>query len=324
MKTRLGLVIYAWGIHQRNRWEGRHPGLGAPLAFLEECQLLGAGGLQYPFALDDEPHAAEFRRRAESYEMHVEASVSPPRDDTDVDRFERQIRIARLFGATIARTVLFPGRRYEQFKSVGEFRDYSIRGGRSLELAEPVVRRHQVRLAVENHKDQRRPERLAFLEGLSSEFVGACVDVGNNLALLEDEVELARSFAPWVWSVHLKDQDFAEDPEGFLLADAALGQGCLNLIEVVRILREARPGLNFNLEVITRDALKVPVFTPQYWATLGEVPASDLAAVLRRVRERKDRPAFPMLSRMEPKEQLAQERENVQQSLSYAREKLGL
>jgi sugar phosphate isomerase/epimerase len=320
----LGLVIYAWGIHQRHRWEGRHAGLAASIAFLEECHALGAGGLQYPFAAEDEAQSTDFRRRLEAYGMHVEASVQPPRDAADLGRFERQIQLAKACGARVARTVLMPGRRYEQFKSLEEFRRFSAQALQSLELAEPVVRRHQLRLAVENHKDHRTPERLALLEKLSSEYIGACVDVGNNLALLENEVELARAFAPWVWSVHLKDQDLGEDPEGFLLADAALGRGCLDLPAVVKILREARPGLNFNLEVITRDPLKVPVFSAPYWTTLSDLPASQLAAMLQRVQERKGRPAFPLVSRMTTEEQLALERENVEQSLAYAQKQLGI
>ena len=40
----------------------------------------------------------------------------------------------------------------------------------------------------------------------------------------------------------------------------------------------------FNLEMITRDPLKIPVFTPKYWATFDDsvspLPGRDLAKTL--------------------------------------------
>ena len=96
-----------------------------------------------------------------------------------------------------------PGRRYEEFKSLEHFRRAEAAGVRSLELAEPVLARHRFRLAVENHKDHRVAERLRLFEHLGSEWMGACVDVGNNIALLEDPVETVRALAPWargIWT----------------------------------------------------------------------------------------------------------------------------
>ena len=57
-RHRLGIVSYAFGIHERANWSGRHPGLGPALALLEECHLLGAGGIQCPFGPKDAPHVA--------------------------------------------------------------------------------------------------------------------------------------------------------------------------------------------------------------------------------------------------------------------------
>ena len=133
------------------------------------------------------------------------------------------------------------------------------------------------RLAVENHKDQRIEEKLALLKKLSSEFIGLCVDVGNNFPLLEDPLELVQAFAPWAFTVHLKDQAVREYDEGFLLADVALGAGFLDLPRIVKTLRDAKPDIKFNLETITRDALEVPVLTERFWVTLRDTPASALA-----------------------------------------------
>ena len=99
------------------------------------------------------------------------------------------------------RVVMMPGRRYERFSSADEFGKFAQMGLESLRLAEPVAARHGVRLAVENHKDQRIAERLEVFRRLSSEYVGACVDTGNSFTLMEDTIEVVEAYAPWALSV---------------------------------------------------------------------------------------------------------------------------
>src|SRR5206468_9723652 len=101
---------------------------------------------------------------------------------------------------------------------------------------EPVLARHKVTLAVENHKDFRADELAGLMQGLSSERVGVCVDTGNNIALLEDPSETARVLAPWAASCHLKDMAVEETADGFLLSEVPLGEGFLDLRGIVAVL----------------------------------------------------------------------------------------
>lgn len=322
--NRLGIVIYALSLHQANQYGGRRQGLSPALAFLEECRRLGASGIQFPFGSADAPHLGELRRRAERYEMDVEASVNPPRREADLERFERDVRLAQEAGATLARTVIIPGRRYEQFRTLEAFKQAEAQGLKSLQLAEPVLRRRHFRLAVENHKDQRIAERLALLKQLSSEYIGLCVDVGNSFTLIEEPLDTARAFAPWAFTVHIKDQAVREYEDGFLYADVPLGEGFIDLPAIVKLLREANPAIRFNLELITRDALQVPILKDGFWTTLRDVPATDLARIMRVLRTRSHPDPFPIISQLPADQQMAAEQHNVEQSLAYAREKLGL
>ena len=140
---------------------------------------------------------------------------------------------------------------------------------------------------------------------------------------LEDEVETAEALAPWAHSVHLKDQAVQLDDDGFLLGDIPLGQGALRLKQIVDLLRAARPNVNFTLELITRDALKVPCLTEQYWATFPDLPARDLARTLRMVRERATDHLQEVTS-LSDEQQVALEDANVRASLDYARDTLNL
>ena len=324
-RTRLGIVTYCLGIRQRALLrEGAGKSLADPLTFLEECQALGAGGIQTDLGIRDETSTAQLRRRAEALDMHIEGAIELPYDEAELPRFERQLETAARAGATVARATLMPNRRYEQFTSLKDYQAAVARGVKALQLAEPLLARRRFRLALENHKDQRLAERLELLKRLSSEYVGACVDVGNDLALLEDPGEVVRAYAPWAFTVHLKDLAVREYADGFLLADAALGEGILDLPAMLDVLRKAKPGLRFNLEVITRDPLKVPVLADSYWATLTDVPATDLARTLRLVKAKSSVQPLAYPSQLSPAEQVEAETGNIRRSLAYARERLGL
>ena len=322
--TGMGLVIYDCRIRQQ--WlKKTDPGfdLFDPLTFLKHCKWLGAGGMQAKLSGLDAGGIRSVREYAEEQSMFIDAIVSPPKDKADVGRFETEIRKAADAGVQAVRTVIMPGRRYEQFQTLAEFKQFEARGRRMVELAAPIVEKHRVPLAIENHKDQRDDERVALFEYIDSEFVGACVDTGNSLALLEDPIETVERLAPWAKTVHLKDQAVQAYSDGFLLGDIPLGQGCFDLKRMVEILKKAKPGIRFALELLTRDALKVPCLTENFWATMPQVPGADLARTLRIVRDRRA-DALQEVSSLPQERQVALEDTNVSASLKYARDVLGL
>lgn len=322
--SRLGLVTYCQRFRAEylKQQDASHE-LFEPFTFLEHCRQLGAGGMQIDLGVMDAKQSQRLRDQAAKYGMFVEAIIAAPKQPSDLERFTAAMRTAAEVGVAAARTTIIPGRRYEYFDSLEMFREYEKRGRQSLELAAPVAEKLRVPLAVENHKDHRNAERVALFEHISSAFVGACVDTGNSLALLEDPLETVRALAPWAHSVHLKDQAVHAYADGFLLADIPLGQGCFDLKQMVTILRRAKPNVQFSLELITRDPLQVPTHTDKYWATLPDLPARDLARTLRLVRDRST-DNLQYTSKMSDAEKLSCEDSNVRESLDFARLELGL
>ena len=302
--------------------EGKPTLVSDPIRFLQEAQALGAAGIQEPLGVRDEDYALRLRKLAEDAGLFVEASIMPPRDGAQVDRFEKEIQTAKAAGVTVARTVLFPGRRYEQFNSADEFARATKQAYAAIERAEPIARKHGVRLAIENHKDQRVPERLALLKRIGSEYVGACMDIGNSFSLCEDPMEVVRAYAPFAFTAHIKDQAVREYEDGFLFADAALGKGFLDVVQIVRLLRAANPHVRLNLEVMTRDPLRVPVLTTKYWCTMPDAPASDLARTLRTVKGNARPTSFALVSALSLQQRVELEARNITESLAYAREHL--
>jgi sugar phosphate isomerase/epimerase len=319
-RERLGIVSYS--LHLRLAADRKNKtGLTDPLAFAEYCHHLGAGGMQLPLGVAEPAVLRRLHDRLQQWGMYLEGSLRLPANEADVERFTAEVQAAKAAGARILRTVLLDGRRYETFDSAAAFRALAQRAWKSLRWAEPIVARSGMILAVENHKDHRAAELVALLERLGSAHVGACVDTGNNLALLEEPLETVRALAPWARSVHLKDMAVAEHRDGFLLWETPLGEGILELDRIVTLLRQARPEIHLSLEMITRDPLIVPCLTPRYWATSEGVPARQLARLLTLVRNRASR-SIPQISRLSPAQQLAREEDNVRKCLQYAQQHL--
>ena len=181
-----------------------------------------------------------------------------------------------------------------------------------------------MRLAVENHKDWRADELLRILKQAGNDQVGVCLDTGNSMALLEDPMEVVEALAPRAFTTHFKDMAVEEYKEGFLLSEVPLGAGVLDLPRVIRVVRAARPEIRLNLEMITRDPLKVPCLSGGYWATFPELPGKEMARALSFVRGHPPARPLPRISQLAREEQLRMEDENVRQCLAFARDRLGL
>jgi 3-oxoisoapionate decarboxylase len=324
-RTRLGIASFSYHLRlAAERADKKKPGLADPLTFLEHCHQLGAGGVQLGLGVRDTAYIAKLRKQAEMLDMFLEGSIRLPQNRSDVERFTAEVRTTREAGANVLRTVLLSGRRYETFDTLAAFRKWAEGAWQSLSLAEPVVAKHDMRLAVENHKDWRAADLADLLKRLGSRHVGACIDTGNNIALLEYPLETVETLAPFAYSVHLKDMAVAEYEDGFLLSEVPLGEGFVDLKRIVAMLRKGRPGVRFSLEMITRDPLKVPCLTPKYWATFENLSGRHLAQTLAMVRKHKSPKPLPRVTGLSREEQIATEEDNIRKCLDFARTSLGL
>jgi sugar phosphate isomerase/epimerase len=303
--------------------EDRQPGgVRDALGFLRFCRERGAAGVQTAITGQEAEDPAPIRRYLDETGMWLEGTVHLPLDRFDVERFTASVVAAKKAGATVVRTAMLNGRRYEAFDTPADFERFRKRSEAAVLLAAPVMAREKVRLAIENHKDLRTEEFLALLKRVGSEYVGATVDTGNNLALLEEPLATIQALAPYAWSVHLKDMGVQECPEGFLLSEVPFGEGALDLREIVRVLRQSRPEIRFNVEMITRDPLVVPCLTDHYWSTLGQLPGHALAQTLSFVRSRKTSHPLPRTAGLSTADRLKLEDENVRRCIDYARTRL--
>lgn len=322
-RTGMGVVMYDCSL--RRKWMKKQDAsmnLFDPMTFVQHCKTLGAGGAQVALGALPRRDCDNLRQFAGDHNLFIETIVKPPKDQADLPRFDAEMKAARDAGAKAARTVIIPGRRYEYFKTYADFQVAAKLGHAMVQRALPVAEKYGVPLAIENHKDERIDDRVALLERINSPMVGACVDTGNSFSLLDDVYGSIEALAPFACSVHFKDQSLSEYEDGFLLGDVPLGQGSFDLKRIVQIIRTAKPDLQFNLEVITRDALKVPCLTAEYWKTVTEPTGRDLARTLQFVRHN---PAKAIsVAALPLAEQVKQEDLNIAASLVYAQQELGI
>ena len=313
-KSGMGVLLYSYGIRSRAGEEG----FADPVAFAAFCRERGAAGVQVPLGTRDDAARPRLRDRCAELGVYLEGIVRAPSDEKDAERFEAEIRTAKACGADVVRTVLSPAAATKCSRRPRTTRG-SPRGPRqSLQLAEPVVRKHKVKLAVENHKDYRIDELASLMKRFDSEFVGVCLDTGNNIALLEEPLATAEALAKWTVTVHLKDMGVEESKDGFLLSEVPLGRGLLDLKGIVAAVRKANPKARFNLEMITRDPLSIPCLTDKYWATLERMPGRDLARMMAWVRAGAKKEPLPRITKLSVDEQVKAEDRHVRESFEYA------
>lgn len=297
-------------------------GRGAPadtMAFLERCHGLGAAGIQSALGGD----MGKLRSKAEEYGMWIQGMAQVPRNG-DMAALERAFANARDAGATVIRSGMLSGRRYETFPTLEAWNAWVKQSEDALKLAVPLAEKYKVALAIENHKDWTTEQYLGIFKTYQSEYLGANYDFGNNLSFMEDPMEMAQAVAPYVKSAHIKDIGVQRYPDGFLMSEVPLGTGMLDVAKIMSALQSGKPDLKFSLEMMTRDPLKVPCLTDHYWTVFPKGTAEDLARTLRTVEARQSAKPLPVVDKLPRDEREKLETENVKACLRYGKEHLNL
>ena len=321
----MGIVVHSYA----SRWQSKvnsqkYPGFSNAIELMEHCHKIGAGGVQVMVKDWTSDFAKRVRDKREKLGLYLEGSIAVPGKAEDVPMFEQEVVNAKEAGAKIVRTVTSGGRRYEIFHSSEDVQEFKRKALASLQLAEPVLRKHKMKLAIENHKDWRADELVAAVQQLKSEWIGVTLDFGNSIALMEDPMQVVEKLVPYVFTTHVKNMGVEEYTDGFLLSEVSLGKGFLDIPKIVALCRQHNPSVAFNLEMITRDPLQIPCLKDNYWASFSGVPGNDLARTLRMVKQNRYQSSLPRVSTLSAEERLRVEEENILECLTYSRDKIGL
>ncbi|HYI98008.1 MAG TPA: sugar phosphate isomerase/epimerase family protein [Bryobacteraceae bacterium] len=282
------------------------------IEFLDHCDKLGAAGVQTTLTSIEPEYLDRVKSRLQQTGMYIE--VMAPLPQVDMTGFIAMVEAAKRVDAACLRSRCLSGRRYETFSTLSEWRKFVADSKAALSRAVTIADKLRLPLALENHKDWTLDEMLKLLKSYSSPYLGVCLDTGNNISLLDDPMEVVRKLAPYALSVHVKDVGVGLYRDGFLLSEVPIGDGFLNIPEIVAIVRKQRPSTRLLLEMITRDPLAVPVFTDKYRATFPERNGLYLARTMRMVHANHTK--LPLLSVLPKAKQLDLEEANVQKCLA--------
>jgi 3-oxoisoapionate decarboxylase len=300
---------------------------GKEFDIIEHCHELGLAGAESILRSTDPENIRSIRKKVDSYGMVVILNTPLPKTQGDVSRFDTAVAACKEAGAS-ALHVAMTQRRYEQFDSLSAFRANFAQCQQSVALAEPVLRKYRMPLAIENHKGWRAAEQAEWMKKVSSEWVGVCVDMGNNLSLCEMPDETFDLLTPFAIFSHIKDMGLQSYQDGFLLSEVPFGEGVIDLKKRVEQLRSKNPKLLFCLEMITRDPLKVPIFTDRYWATFAPpaatIPGRDVSQIWDLVQKNPPKNALPQTASLSTDAAIQAEDANNLACIRYARQNLNL
>jgi sugar phosphate isomerase/epimerase len=318
----LGVAQTALGHYfRRQRGGAQTRGPADPIATVAYVRSLGAGGLQ--MAAPNDADVKKLRAALEKNNLFFEGDIRMiARAGDDTAAFEKGLRMYKELGASCVRTVSFVGRRYETFKTLGDYLDWKANADGVLAACVPIADKVGIPLAMENHKDRVVDEEVEVLKKYSSEYFGALVDFGNNISMCDDPVETIRKLAPYVKATHVKNMAVAPYDQGFLLSEVLFEDGFLDIPALFAELKKVNPKVHPMHELITRDPLKVPVLTDQYWATWPERSGLYLERTLRMVEAHASKKPLPTIDDLDADAQFQVEQSNNLKCFAWGRKAL--
>lgn len=293
---------------------------------LDLTETFWAGGAQVDlsqFESHEPVYLSRVRARAEKAGLWLELSV-PSKYLESAEAYAQMAAVAQALGVDRIRVALLYGRRYESFPTKDAWTAHDRKWRSQLAAIKPVVERYPIQIGIENHKDYTARELADLLTSLDSAKIGACVDFGNNISLLEDPLDTVRTLAPFAVTTHLKDMAVRPSADGFELSEVPLGEGLVPLAGAIAAVKAARPDARLSLEMITRDPLSVPYRTDKYWIAVSRPSSEALTRFERDVLGKAWKDPLPRISHLPPAQQVEAEDENVRRSVTYAKNVLNL
>jgi sugar phosphate isomerase/epimerase len=184
--------------------------------------------------------------------------------------------IANQVGAKVVRCVMGgPADRY------GERPLEQLMGAMVRNLKTVRTKAHElgVTLAIENHGDLQAWQMQQLIEEAGKDFVGSNLDLGNPTYVMENPATTLEVLGPYAVTTHIRDTAVYEHPRGAVVQWTALGDGSVDMKEIVARYKELCPNASFQLEIITgRPPAVIPYLEADLWKAYKDMPASQFAS----------------------------------------------
>jgi 3-oxoisoapionate decarboxylase len=298
---------------------------------MDTVQLSGLGDYE---SLEPE-HLAKVKEHAARVGVAIDSGsgcICPlssgwyPKDGTPAELLRKGLRVAKSVGSNSVRCYMGGRGDRPQLERCMEVTIQALRSVRAeaLDLG--------VRIAVENHSgDMQARELKSLIEAAGKDFVGANLDSGNPMWVVEDPLVTLEILGPYVITTHIRDSAVFEHPRGAAAQWVVLGDGSVNFHRFVELYRKVCPHASMNLEIITGRAPTVLSYLePDFWTVFPHMPAWEFARFVELAKS--GHPYIgPMViggsGKQPPAIEAAlkeQQRTDLERSLEYAKKVLGL
>jgi sugar phosphate isomerase/epimerase len=179
-----------------------------------------------------------------------------------------------------------------------------------------------VKIAIENHAgDMQAWELVSLMEAAGKDFVGATLDSGNATWTMEDPLKSLELLAPYVLSTGIRDSMIWEYNEGAKVQWTAMGEGLVDWKKYFERFAALCPNAPVNLEIISGFSRPSSYLKKDFWTEWPKAKASDLAAFVAMAKHGK---ALEAHKSANPEEEKAYQKSELERSLAYCKNTLGL
>jgi sugar phosphate isomerase/epimerase len=237
---------------------------------------------------------------------------------TDVEHLKKTLKVANLLGADAARCYQGSGR---DRKSEGGLKPHMDRTVEVCKAVESYAKDLGVKIAIENHAGDMTAWQLKnLIERAGPDYVGATIDAGNAATTLEDPVENLKILGPYVLSAGIRDTIAWKDGDKHGVWWRAMGSGSVDWDTYFKLWRKLCPQAPVQLEIISQWGKTFPPKSDEkFWKHYQDIRDVDYNAFVKWVGNRPY--PGPAPENRHTKEFML---EDLEKSLKYCREKLGL
>lgn len=282
--------------------------------------------------LDDARYLADLKSRAADKGLQIQVgtwSICPSSNafkknwGSAEDHLQQAIAVAKGVGSPVLRVVLGNGQDRLSPGGIEARIEDTVKVLKSCKSASVDA---GVKIAMENHAgDMQAWELVELIESAGKDFVGANMDSGNAVWTLEDPLASLETLAPYVLTTSLRDSAIWESENGATVQWTAMGDGTTDLKTYFQRFAELCPHAPVHIETISGFNRELPYLKSDFWKAFPKAKAADFARFVALAKKGKPRETWSPPAGADRKlaEQDYQKSE-VERSIAYCREKLGL
>ena len=283
----------------------------------------------------DQDYLRGIRDRADRAGIELQAgtgSICPTSNSYNKEKWGKAeeharllIRTAKQLGTPVARCYL--GNRRDRDSDGGIYRHIEAML-KVLKTVQSEAEDANVKIAIENHAgDMQAWELVELIKAAGKHFVGATMDPGNAAWTIEDPLVNLETLGPYVVTTGIRDSALWETGDGAMCMWANMGQGLVDWPTYVKRFEQLCPNVPFVLEIISyRWSNEAQYLKPEFWTRFPKARAHEFARFVALAKRGKkfELPARRPTGAASPELEQAQQKFDLEESLKYCKQVLGL